>query len=128
MEHKYFKFLSILKTIIFVVRHSKIFGPKLSVFCIHLFQDNYELQFDEDRAVVAHELIDKYLTKRSTHFVDIINEDLITKCKNNLHTNSKDLFAECAQYVVLWFSFLIIPNNCFDIQISQRFSIERTVQ
>ncbi|CAG2164228.1 unnamed protein product [Oppiella nova] len=64
-----------------------------------LLPESYELQFDEDRAGVGHEIIVKFLTKESTHFVDIINEDLITQCNENLHTNSKDLFAQCAQSV-----------------------------
>ncbi|KAL3173705.1 hypothetical protein MRX96_041514 [Rhipicephalus microplus] len=50
----------------------------------------YELQLDEDRALAAQD---------SSEFVDVVNEDLVEKCKQGLAEASKDLFAECARAV-----------------------------
>lgn len=61
-----------------------------------ILKENYEIQLDEDRKEVAEDLILKFLTKDSDHFVDI-NEEIIERCKANLAAASKDLFFECAQ-------------------------------
>ncbi|GIY30457.1 g protein-coupled receptor kinase 2 [Caerostris darwini] len=61
--------------------------------------DVYEVQLDEDRADVAQEVFTKFLSKESSEFVDVVNEDLIERCCSNLHTASRDLFTECGRSV-----------------------------
>lgn len=59
----------------------------------------YELQLDEDRALAAQDVFNKFLSEQSSEFVDVVNEDLVEKCKQGLAEASKDLFAECARAV-----------------------------
>ncbi|CAN7943431.1 unnamed protein product [Ixodes hexagonus] len=61
--------------------------------------DVYELQLDEDRALAAQDVFNKYLSEQSSEFVDVVNEELLERCKQGLAEASKDLFAECAKAV-----------------------------
>ncbi|XP_076364561.1 G protein-coupled receptor kinase 2-like isoform X1 [Tachypleus tridentatus] len=60
---------------------------------------NYEVTLDEYRQEVAQDVFLKYLTTESNEYVDVVNEDRIERCKENLQTASKELFVECASAV-----------------------------
>ncbi|XP_064465827.1 G protein-coupled receptor kinase 2-like [Ornithodoros turicata] len=59
----------------------------------------YELQLDEDRAGAARDVWARFLGDESTQFVDVVNEELVARCKQGLPEAFKDLFAECTRAV-----------------------------
>ncbi|RWS12340.1 G protein-coupled receptor kinase 2-like protein [Dinothrombium tinctorium] len=64
--------------------------------------ESFEVQLDENRESMAKEIVDQYLNNGTNQFVDVVNEELILKCKSNLHTADKELFSECAKCVKLF--------------------------
>lgn len=61
--------------------------------------DKYELESDENRGTAAVEVFDKYLKSDSSESIDIINEDVVVKSKENLPSANKEIFSECARII-----------------------------
>ena len=63
------------------------------------FQERYEIESDENRNESAQKIYSTYLDRDSLNAVDIINIDLIQKCKERLNNADRDLFLECLSIV-----------------------------
>ncbi|RWS30815.1 G protein-coupled receptor kinase 2-like protein, partial [Leptotrombidium deliense] len=90
--------------------------------------ENFEIQLDEKRESMAKEIIDQYLNNGTNQFVDVVNEELITKCKANLHTADKELFFECAKCVKSFLAgdpFKEFENSMYFLRYLQWKWIER---
>lgn len=55
------------------------------------------MSLDQNRELVAKEILDKYLEPASNQFVEVVNEELCAKVRGNLPSKSRDLFAEAAK-------------------------------
>ncbi|GIX91573.1 g protein-coupled receptor kinase 2 [Caerostris extrusa] len=55
--------------------------------------------FVRQNQIILKKCFTKFLSKDSSEFVDVVNEDLIERCCSNLHTASRDLFTECGRSV-----------------------------
>jgi len=54
---------------------------------------------DERRVDSAHELYRRFLAPGAEEAVEILNDDVIAKCKERLHEGSKDVFSACTAVV-----------------------------
>ncbi|XP_076033447.1 G protein-coupled receptor kinase 2 isoform X2 [Oratosquilla oratoria] len=61
---------------------------------------HYQVERDEKRQEAAHAIFNKYLTHSSEEkVIDVLNESLVSSCKENLDQASKDLFTESNEAV-----------------------------
>lgn len=93
----------------FIVDEQPIGRLLFRQFCEHSLQhynhcnefldavETYELTVDEDRVSAARLISATYLARESQHFISILNDEAIQKCKLNAHTASKDLFSDCVK-------------------------------
>lgn len=56
--------------------------------------ERYEIESDEIRAESAQKIYSQYLDSDSSYAVDILNSDLIEKCKEKLNNPDRDLFVD----------------------------------
>lgn len=61
------------------------------MFCL---QERYEIESDETRAESAQKIFSQYLDSDSSYAVDILNSDLVEKCKEKLCNPDRDLFVD----------------------------------
>lgn len=54
-----------------------------------LTQESFEVQLDTNQDIAAQDIIDKYFSPSSSHYVDVLNEDTISKCNNRLKEDPK---------------------------------------
>ena len=61
--------------------------------------DSLEVQLDQNQVVVAQDIIDKFLTKKSIDFVDVVSEETVARSTSRLKENSKsrDVFTDCTK-------------------------------
>ncbi|XP_059488866.1 G protein-coupled receptor kinase 2 isoform X2 [Neocloeon triangulifer] len=61
--------------------------------------EHYEVEADENRAEVAKTIYERYLRRDAEDAVDVLNEEMIEKCKESMANGCKDLFDDCMSAV-----------------------------
>lgn len=57
--------------------------------------EHYEIEVDENRTEIAQTVYDKYIQRDSPEAVDILNIEMVEKCKEKLSSGNRELFSDC---------------------------------
>ena len=61
--------------------------------------EQYELESDENRCDLAQTVYKRYLQRDATEAVDVLNTEVVERCKERLTAASKDVFDDCSAAV-----------------------------
>ncbi|XP_050533814.1 G protein-coupled receptor kinase 2 isoform X2 [Daktulosphaira vitifoliae] len=61
--------------------------------------EKYEVESDENRSGLAKVLYDKYIRRDAIEAVDVLNEDMIVRCLEQLESAHRELFTDCSTAV-----------------------------